>query len=85
MVVPLQLVEATHVRVVCDRCNGASAELCGKRKRADDARAAAMRSFLKHGWHHDPGLRSSARATEAGERGGSGRWYCPACAKNTHF
>jgi hypothetical protein len=82
----LQLVEAAHVRVVCDGCRSATAEVCGKRDLPVMARVAAMRKFKAVGWHHDPGHRhTSARAEKDSESSGSGRWYCPACARRTHL
>jgi hypothetical protein len=83
--VPLELVEATHLRVVCDACRTATAELCGKRELPGPARASAVRKFKNAGWHHDPGNRVSARAEKDSEASGSGRWYCPACGKKTHL
>lgn len=41
----LLLVEAAYVRVVCDACRTASAEVCGKRDPPVMARVAAMRQF----------------------------------------
>lgn len=81
-VVPLQLVEATHLRVTCDACRAATAEVCGKRDRGDLARAAAVRKFRAVGWHHNPGrVAASARAEKEAETSGSGRWYCPTCVR----
>jgi hypothetical protein len=84
--VSLVLVEAAHVRVVCDACSTATAEVCGKRDLPVMARVAAIRKFKAVGWHHDPGHRhTSARAEKDSESSGSGRWYCPACARRTHL
>jgi len=84
--VPLQVVEAAHVRVTCDTCRTASAEVCGKRDVPTMARVAAMRKLKAVGWHPDPGgQRSSARAERDSEASGSGRWYCPTCARRTHL
>jgi hypothetical protein len=84
--VALQLVEASHVRVVCDSCRTVTAEVCGKRDLPVMARVAAVRKFEAVGWHHDPGRRNtSARAERDAESSGSGRWYCPACAKRPHL
>jgi hypothetical protein len=82
---PLLVVEAIHVRVVCDSCRSASAELCGRRDLAVSARVTAASKFRAHGWHHDPGTHARVRALEQAERDGSGRWYCPACARQTHL
>jgi len=81
----LLFIQASHIRVVCDACGTASAELCGKREFAITARANAVHKFRAHGWHHDPTDRGRQRAVETAEREGSGRWYCPACARATHL
>jgi hypothetical protein len=80
--VPLQVIEATHVRVICDACRTASAEQCGKRELAVTARATAVPKFRKAGWHYDPSEHARTKTLEQAERDGSGRWYCPACAKS---
>jgi hypothetical protein len=50
------------------------------------ARVAAVRKFKTVGWHHDPGRdHRSARSEKESEASGSGRWYCPACARRTHL
>jgi hypothetical protein len=82
---PLIVVEATHVRVVCDSCRTATAETCGKRELVLAATVTAARRFRASGWHHDPGRDVRTRALEQAERDGSGRWYCPACARQTHL
>jgi hypothetical protein len=81
---PLNVVTATHVRVICDAC-GFSAEVCGKRELALAARANATRIFGANGWHHDPAERGRLRALESAQREGMGRWYCPKCASRTHM
>jgi hypothetical protein len=81
----LQILEAAHVRVTCDACSTASAEVCGKRDLPVMARVAAVRKFREVGWHNDPGSRRSARAEKDAEMSGSGRWYCPACARRSHL
>jgi hypothetical protein len=83
-IMPMHVVEAMHVRVVCDAC-GINAELCSKRELALGARARATRIFQTHGWHHDAGERSRVRAQETAEREGIGRWYCPRCSRQTHL
>jgi hypothetical protein len=83
--VPLQLVEATHVRVVCDACRAASAELCGKRDLAVTARVLAVPKLKAAGWHHDAGSHARTRTLEQVQREGGGRWYCPSCARATHL
>ncbi len=83
--VPLQVVEATHIRVICDGCRTASAELCGKRELAVTARARAVPKFENAGWHHDPGDHVRQKTREQSERDGSGRWYCPTCGRKTHL
>ena len=82
---PLQTIEAAHLRVVCDACRTATAEVCGKRDLPIAARIAAMRKFKAVGWHHDAGSDRRARVLEQMEREGSGRWYCPTCARRTHL
>lgn len=82
----LQVVAAAHIRVACDACRASSAEVCGKRDMPDAAQSAAIRKFEAAGWHHDPGRQhSSARAENESESSGSGRWYCPGCARRTHL
>jgi hypothetical protein len=84
-VVALQLLEAAHIRVVCDACRTASAEICGKRDLPIAARVAAMRKFHAVGWHHDAGIDRRTRVLElAAARDGTGRWYCPSCSRKTH-
>jgi hypothetical protein len=85
--VPLStLSSATHVRVTCDSCRTATAEVCGKRDPPFMARVAAVRKFKTVGWHHDAGSNAtSARALKDAEASGSGRWYCPACSRRTHL
>jgi hypothetical protein len=43
---PLQTIEAAHLRVVCDACRTATAEVCGKRDLPIAARIAAMMSAV---------------------------------------
>jgi hypothetical protein len=81
---PLLIVEAVHVRVVCDGCGNETAELCAKREIAVTARAIAAHKFRGYGWHQDPRTERS-REREAAEHSGDGRWYCPACSKRTHL
>jgi hypothetical protein len=83
--VPLLLVQATHLRVVCDSCRTANAEVCGKRDAPAAARIAAIRKLKDHGWHHDAGEHTRVKTLEHVERDGSGRWYCPACASRSHL
>ena len=82
---PLLVVQASHVRVVCDACRNTTAEVCSKRDLPAVAKAGAVQRFRAHGWHHDPGTHARTRALEQAERDGSGRWYCPACASQTHL
>jgi hypothetical protein len=81
--VPLQLVEATHVRITCDGCR-VTAELCGKRELPAAAKAVAAQRFRGLGWHQDPSTHRDREYAMA-LRDGSGRWYCPACARKTHL
>jgi hypothetical protein len=81
----LQMVETTHVRVVCDACRGVAAELCGRRELFVTARLAAVRKFRAAGWHHDAGQYGRQRDWERAEANGAGRWYCPTCARQTHL
>ena len=82
----LQVLEAAHLRVTCDACRTATAEVCGKRDLPVAARVAAIRKFKMVGWHNDPGgNHSSARAESDAASSGSGRWYCPTCARRTHL
>jgi hypothetical protein len=81
----LTLVDAVHVRVVCDSCRTATAEVCAKRALAVEARLQAVPKFRAVGWHHDAGFEGRTRAIEQAQRVGSGRWYCPTCARQTHL
>ncbi len=81
----LLLVQSTHVRVACDACRTATAEVCGKRELPVTVRASAVPKFKKAGWHHDTGSQGRVREWEHAEREGSGRWYCPSCASKTHL
>jgi hypothetical protein len=82
--VPLQLIEAVHVRVICDGCGSVTAEVCGKREPPAAARAMAAQKFRGFGWHQDATTHRD-RARDAAVRDGSGRWYCPSCARQTHL
>jgi hypothetical protein len=82
---PLQLLQAAHVRVICDSCRTATAEVCGKRDLPVMARVAAVRKFKSVGWHLDVGDRARPKTLELAEREGAGRWYCPTCASQTHL
>jgi hypothetical protein len=81
---PLELIDAVHVRVICDGCGHASAEVCGKRELATAARAMATHKFHAFGWHQDPATHRDREHAMA-MRDGTGRWYCPACARKTHL
>jgi hypothetical protein len=81
----LQMVETTHVRVVCDACRAVKAELCGRQELLVTVRLAAVRKFQAGGWHHDAGQHGRQRDWERVEAAGAGRWYCPTCAKQTHL
>jgi hypothetical protein len=84
--VSLQAIEAAHISVTCDSCRTETAEVCGKRDPPTMARVAAVRKFKAAGWHHDAGRRHpSARAEKDAETSGSGRWYCPNCARRAHL
>ena len=85
--VPLTLrSDAVHIRVTCDGCREASAELCAKRQTASAFRLSAVTIFKRNGWHHDANPRAaSARAEKDSEANGSGRWYCPGCSSKSHL
>lgn len=83
---PLAVVRAAHLRVTCDSCRVAMAEVCGKRDLPGMARVAAVRKFKSVGWHHDGGtVSASPRADTDVGSSGSGRWYCPECSSKTHL
>jgi hypothetical protein len=82
---PLASIHAVHVRVTCDGCQKASAELCAKRELEVTAKMSAVPKFLRAGWHHDAGTQTRVREWERDQRDGNGRWYCPACARKTHL
>jgi hypothetical protein len=87
----LSVVEARHVRVTCDACRTASAEICGRRELAISVRASAVPRFEKAGWHFDVASSASdggggrLREWERARREGMGRWYCPTCASKGHL
>ncbi|HZU84907.1 MAG TPA: hypothetical protein VE987_18375 [Polyangiaceae bacterium] len=81
----LALVDSLHVRVYCDGCRSATAEVCSQRDLPVMARVAAIRKFRAAGWHHDPGYHSRSKTLEQVQRDGSGRWYCPQCASKSHL
>jgi hypothetical protein len=83
--VPLVVLEAAHLRVICDACRTATAEVCGKRDLPVVARVAAMRKFRAAGWHHDPGDHARTKTLEQAEKDGSGHWYCPNCGRQSHL
>jgi hypothetical protein len=83
--VPLVALEAAHLRVTCDACRTATAEVCGKRDLPVMARVAAIRKFRAVGWHHDPGDLARTKTLEQAQRDGSGRWYCPQCGRQRHL
>jgi hypothetical protein len=79
--VPLAVVYSTHVRVLCDACETATAEVYGARDLPVMATVAAVRKFKSVGWHHDPGRDLRAKLVDDAERTGWGRWYCPKCGR----
>ena len=82
---PLRLVDATHVRVLCDACRSETAEVCGRRDAPPAAMAAAVRKLRAAGWHQDPGSSLRQKLVEDAERTGTGRWYCPKCGSRSHL
>jgi hypothetical protein len=85
----LATIEASHIRVTCDRC-GVTAEVCGRRDLPVMARVASVKKFLSIGWHQDrpasaPRRTISARADKESAEMGNGKWYCPGCARQTHL
>jgi hypothetical protein len=83
--VALALVDDIHIRVTCDACRSAVAEICTQRDLPVMARVAAARKFREAGWHQDRGYHSTSKTLEDVERAGAGRWYCPTCARRTHL
>jgi hypothetical protein len=81
---PFAIVDACHIRVVCDGCCVSSAEVCGKRDLPVAAMVSAVRKFKAAGWHHDVGRNLRQKALDEAERTGVGRWYCPDCGKKLH-
>jgi len=81
----LRIVEGLHVRVTCDACHRVTAELCGKRELEVSARQRAVINFRRGGWHHDAAAYGRAKGLERADVYGSGKWYCPECAKQTHL
>jgi hypothetical protein len=82
--VPLETLSAAHIRVTCDDCRSADAEVCGKRDLPLMARVAAVRKFRAVGWRHEPHEYTRAEDLEVARKDGLGRWFCPACARSRH-
>jgi len=83
ILMPIQPVDATHVRVTCEIC-GATAEVCGKRERGIGAVPQAVEQFRRVGWHHDPLPQERwCMPPSQVERDGLGRWSCPGCRPKT--
>jgi hypothetical protein len=81
----LAVVDGIHIRVTCDGCRSATAEVCSRRDLPVVARVAAIRKFRATGWHHDAGYHARLKTQEQIDRDGAGRWYCPECGKKTHL
>ena len=79
---PLETLSAAHIRVICDACRSADAEVCGKRDLPLMARVAAVRKFRAAGWRHEPREYTRTEALEDARRDGLGRWFCPVCARS---
>lgn len=77
----LALVDGLHIRVLCDACHKASAEVCTRKDLPTMARVAAVRELKAAGWRHDPGRIARPKTLDDMERDGSGRWYCPECGR----
>jgi hypothetical protein len=80
--VPIAVVYATHIRVLCDGCGTESAEVYGAKDMPVMATVAALRKFKAVGWRQDPTraqVRAGAPGAAADAGGGWGRWYCPKC------
>ena len=84
MWMPLQTIEAFHVRVTCVACR-ATAEVCGKRELEALVRATAVPKFERAGWNQDIGEYTRTSAMDMARRDGTGKWYCPQCARNKHL
>jgi hypothetical protein len=82
--VPLETLSAAHIRVTCDACRTANAEVCGKRDLPLMARVAAVRKFRAAGWGHEPQEYTRTEALGEARGNGLGRWLCPACARSSH-
>ena len=81
---PLESLSAAHIRVTCDACRSADAEVCGKRDLPLMARVAAVRKFRAAGWRHEPHEYTRTEDLAAARIDGLGRWFCPACARSKH-
>jgi hypothetical protein len=71
-----------HVRVACDNCRVADAEVCCLRETGNAARKLAVEKLKRAGWHHDP---ARTRDRYDGQTIGGGRWYCPSCRGNRNL
>lgn len=74
--------QGAHVRVQCDNCRVADAEVCCLREVGNAARKLAVEKFKRAGWHHDP---ARTRDRYDGQTIGGGRWYCPSCRGNRNL
>ncbi len=80
--VPLETLGAAHIRVTCDACRSADAEVCGKRDLPLMARVAAVRKFRAAGWRHEAPEYVRTEALRDARLDGLGRWFCPTCARS---
>jgi hypothetical protein len=77
---PMTTHAATHYRVVCSCCS-TDAEVCPQRQTDLDVWLRAVRAFERAGWHQDIDRAHRTHGRHDQETYGSGKWFCPACAK----
>jgi hypothetical protein len=77
---PMTTKSATHYKVACSRC-GKDAEVCPQRQVDIDVWLHAVRAFERAGWHQDIDLTRRAHGRNDQATYGSGKWFCPSCAK----
>ena len=77
---PMTTYPATHYKVVCSRCRK-DAEVCPQRQTDLDVWLRAVRAFERVGWWQDIDQTRRAHGRNDQSTYGSGKWFCPACAK----
>ena len=77
---PMTTRQATHYVVVCAAC-GTDSQICPRRQTDLDVWLRAVGAFERAGWHQDIDQSHRTHGRNDQRTYGSGRWYCPACAR----